>query len=75
MGLNVDSLSVVLDTERKTKKERNSTLPWVIKMGHLMKKGGGGLKKLDGAKSEMASSTVTQVHSIPRDPADQLTRP
>lgn len=33
------------------------------------------MKRLDGAKSEMASPTVTQVHSIPRDPTDQLTRP
>lgn len=33
------------------------------------------MKRLDGAKSEMASPTVTQVTSIPRDPADQLTRP
>jgi len=39
------------------------------------KEGEGGLKRLDGAKSEMASPTVTQVPSIPRDPADQLTRP
>lgn len=37
--------------------------------------GGGELKRLDGAKSEMASPTVTQVLFIPRDPADQLTRP
>lgn len=33
------------------------------------------MKRLDGAKSEMASPTVTQVPSIPRDSADQLTRP
>lgn len=33
------------------------------------------MKRLDGAKSEMASPTVTQVPLIPRDPADQLTRP
>lgn len=37
--------------------------------------GGRGLKRLDGAKSEMASPTVTQVPWIPRDVADQLTRP
>ena len=30
---------------------------------------------MDGAKSEMASPTVTQVPSVPRDPADQLTGP
>lgn len=33
------------------------------------------MKRLDGAKSETASPTVTQVPSIPRDPEDQLTRP
>lgn len=30
---------------------------------------------MDGAKSETASPFVTQVPSIPRDQADQLTRP
>lgn len=37
--------------------------------------GEGGLKRLDSTKSEMASPTVTQVSSIPRDTADQLTGP
>lgn len=64
-------------TEREKEKERET---WLLLRGSWRwvtwwNGGGGGLKRLDGAKSEMASPTVTQVYSIPRDPADQLTRP
>lgn len=63
-------------TERKTKRKETWLLlcrswRWVT----CWNRGGRGLKRLDGAKSETASPFVTQVPSIPRDQADQLTRP
>lgn len=51
-------------TGEKKKKRRGKYDPYllVMKMGHLVKqRGEGALKRLDGAKSEMAFPTVTQV--------------
>lgn len=50
--------------QEEKKKRRGKYDPYllVMKMGHLVKqRGEGALKRLDGAKSEMAFPTVTQV--------------